>query len=111
MSSRASRTLDLPAPDMPVTSSSRGKRRPAITDSGPSELQAHPLERQRDFRWGGGGHGVDADQGQGNAEDRTLAVIVRQALDVAGQLDKESDRNILARFHVHDADTADLELA
>ena len=46
MSSSASRTVDLPAPDMPVTSSRRGSRRRLRSLR---SLQAHAIERKRDL--------------------------------------------------------------
>ena len=100
--------VDLPAPDMPVTSSRRGRRPPPLAAS---ELEAHAVERERDLRGRRCRHGVDRDERQLDAQDRTLAAVVGQALDVARQLDDQRDRNVVDAFHLDDPDPPDLELA
>ena len=51
------------------------------------------------------------DQRQFDAEDRPLAAVVGKALDVAGQLDHQRDRDVVDMLHLDDADAADFELA
>jgi hypothetical protein len=58
-----------------------------------------------------GGHRVDADQRQRHSEHRPLAAVVGKALDVAGELDEQGDRDIALSLHLDDPDSADLELS
>src|SRR4051795_7580311 len=69
MSSSASSTVDLPAPDIPVTSNRRGGegRRDTATCL---ELQAEPVETERHLGRCRGGHRVEGDQRQADAKDR-----------------------------------------
>src|SRR5438270_8692651 len=111
MSSSATMTIDLPAPDIPVTSSRRcGRRASFIRTWDQSKLQAHPVESQSHFGGRRCRHGVNADQRQLDPKERPLTALVWQTLDLAGQLDQQCDWNVGHRFHVDDADPADLEL-
>src|SRR4029078_11273269 len=58
-----------------------------------------------------GPQGFYTDESQGQAEDRPLAAIVGQALDVARELDQQCDRDITGNLHLDDSAAADLELS
>src|SRR6185369_7931009 len=75
MSSSASSTVDLPAPDIPVTSRSLGGDGRRDTALG-LELQTEPVEPERDLGRRRRSQPVNRDERQADAEDRPLAAIV-----------------------------------
>src|SRR5699024_9449776 len=86
MSSSASRTVDFPAPDIPVTSRRRGGE--GRDGTAPVlEFQAEAVESERNLGRGGCCQRIHAHQGQVDSEDWPLPALVRQPLDLACELD------------------------
>ena len=63
-----------------------------------SEGEAEPIERHRHLRGGGGGHGIDADQRNLAIQHQSVAAVVRDALDIAGELNEQGNWQGAMRF-------------